>query len=226
MKLLIINLVLICFPNIDVGNIGRYEVELRTKFGDEFKAYITIATYDKLESVFDSDEKFKDFLFNVYGLEQLDSLQFYKKFHFVNFPEYNSRNEKLTFVLQEDWINLAKSDIGRIKFKSFKKTDYIGFQTKLSLKEIKQFQIKPEFIDKYSIDEHQEAYSDLWILSYNPKMKSSELSEIVKEMKNDYESKTAKGKDDENSWVYRKMISKWQIKLKKMEVYLIEVSNP
>ena len=45
-------------------------------------------------------------------------------------------------------------------------------------------------------------------------------------MKNDYDSKTAKGKDDENSWVYREMMSKWQIKLKKMEVYLIEVSNP
>ena len=226
MKLVILNLSLILFLNVDSGNIGRYEVELNTKFGEKFKAYITIATYDNLESDFSSDKKFKNYLFNIYGFTQIDSFQFYKEFHYVNFPEYKNRSEKLTSVLQEDWIHLAKSDIEKIKIKSFKKIDYIGIKTKLNQEDIKQLQDKPEFVDQYSIDEYQEAYSDLWILSYNPKIKSSDLGEIVQVFKMLYESKTTKGKDNKNSWIYRDMIDDWQIELKKMKVYLLEISNP
>ena len=138
MKLLILHLALISLLNTDAGNIGRYEVEIKTKFEEEFKGYITVETYDNLKSDFDSDKDFKSFLFNLYGYNQLDTFQFYKEFHFVNYPEYKNRSEKLTSVLLEDWINLAKVDIEEIKFVSFKKIDFIGIITKLSKKEIKQ----------------------------------------------------------------------------------------
>jgi len=226
MKLLILKLIFALSINCDMGNIGRYEIELRTKNGKELKANFTIATYDKLESEFKSDNEFKNFIFNIYGAKHLDSLRFFKEFHYINFPEYNNRDEKLTAILKEDWITISKSDIIEMKFNSLKIIDYIGLATQLNIDEIKLLQKEPNYINSYSIDSYQEGYSDLWILSYNKEIDEKRLNQIVQKFKDEYERKTVKSEHNNNSWIYREMMNKWQNELKMKKVYLIEITNP
>jgi hypothetical protein len=226
MKIIILSLLINLIGGIGPGNIGRYEVELKTTDGKKLNAYLTVTTFQTLESEFNSNVEFENFLFNKTDCQYLDTLNFFKRFYFVDYPEYNYRSEKLISILPEDWIHLAKTDIEEIKFVSFNKIDFVSIRTKLNQREIKLLQTEPIFIDQFSIDENQEDYSNLWILSYNQKIKSLELSEIVQKFKTEYETKTTRGKDNENSWVYSDMMTEWRIKLKKMDVYIIEVTNP
>lgn len=226
MKLLLLKMILALSMNCDMGNIGRYEIEVHTKNGTRFNANFTVATYDKLKSEFKSNYEFKDFIFNTSAIKHLDSLRLFKKFYYINYPKYSQRSEKLTAVLKEDWITVAKSDIEAIGFKSLKMIDYIALATQLNLPEIRLLRTKPVFINMYSIDAHQEGYSNLWLLSYNPKIKSEALNKLVHDFKAQYEGKTQKGEHDKNSWVYQEMITNWQKELKEKKVYLIEIINP
>jgi hypothetical protein len=225
MKLFIIGLVIaLCF-SVDPGNIGRYEVEVSTQSGETFNAFITVATYDALVSEFSSDAEFKDFLFNVYGWSHLDSLTFFKKFYYINYPEYQKRKEQLTAVLKEDRVTISKSDISKISFRSLTKTDFGGLKTALNIEEVKLLKNKPQLSKTYTIDPSQEGYTELWLLSYNKQIDAAELDEIVRDFKLKYTSETKKRSDHENSWTYERMLNEWKMALKKQSIYLIEVMD-
>lgn len=226
MKLLLLNIIFVLSLNTDLGNIGRYEIELQTKNGDIFEVNFVIATYDNLETEFTSKNEFKKFLFNIYGVEHLDSLKFFKDFHYVNYPEYKDRKEKLTAILKEDWITISKSDIVEMKFKSLEVLDYIGLATQLKIDEIKLLQSEPNFMNAYSIDAYQEVHTQLWLLSYNDEINEKDLNQVVHQFKEKYSNKTIEGEHDKNSWIYREMINNWQKELKTKEILLIEVSRP
>ncbi len=205
---------------------GLYEIEFQLKNGKEFKAYYTIATYDKLESAFKSDSEFKKFIFNVYGVHHLDSLRIYKDFHYINFPVYEHRSEKLIAILNEDLMTISKSDIKAMKFKSFKEIDHVGLYTQLDFQEILLFQNEPNYMDSYSIDAFQEVHTDISLLSYNQEINEKELNQLVRKFKEEYGARTEKDEHMKNSWIYREMINEWQKKLKTRNVHLIEVTYP
>lgn len=226
MKLIILKIIFALSLSYDMGQVGRYQIEVQTKNGEEYTANFVIATYDKLESEFKSNTEFKDFLFNIYGLAHLDSLRLFKDFYYINYPEYSFRSEKLTAVLKEDRIKVSKKDIEEIRFISLDIIDHTGLVTQLNLNEIRLLQTEPVYIESYSIDAYQEAYSGLWILSYNEEMESEEIKRLMHEFKEEYEISTVNCNDNENYWIYREMIYDWQIELKEEKIYLIEVISP
>lgn len=226
MKLAIILLFLSLNLHADLGEVGRYQVKIRTTQGVELNLFMTIGSYDKLETAFSSNTAFKEFIFNIRGLSDIDSLTFYKKFYFIKYPQYPSRKENLTWVLDKDFIKLAKSDIETMQYISFQKTDHTGLANKLNFDEIKLLQTKPEFISTYSIDAYEEGYSDEWIISYNPMMKEPQIKAVLTVMKQEYLQSTIYCTQNDKSWIYPILIDKWCEKLKIIDVFLIRVIAP
>ena len=226
MKLISLFLLLNILNNFDAGYRGRYEVVIKSDQDIFIHAYITVATYDKLEPVFASDKMFKSFLFNLQGYSQKDSLDFYKRFYYVDYPVYNGREEKLVATLETDRIRIAKSDINEISFVSFKKTNFLFLQTQLNLDEITLFQSPPDYIDLFSIDPQQEGMKNLWVVSYNPDFTAEEIKQVLNAIRREYRLKRIEDDWIRNAYEYERIFEISEKKLRAYDIYLIRVVDP
>jgi len=223
MKLLALFLCLNFFNKTDTGEYGRYRVEITTSQGQQLKAYITISAYEKLETNFETEEVFKKYLFGLYGYEEMDSLNFCRQLRYINYPSFDNNGEKLVANLDRDWIRLAKSDIVSLKFISFKTLGRVALSTKLSAEEIMLFQKEPFYVGTFSIDSQVEAFTGLWILSYNAELEEPEVNEVVAAIKEAYEERKETEDYIQNFGIYENLFLLSQKKLWDYGVYLIRV---
>lgn len=226
MKFITLFLLVNVLHNFDAGYIGRYEVVIKNEKDQSIHAFITVATYDELESAFESNEMFKSFLFNLQGYSQKDSLDFYKQFYYVDYPVYKGRKEKLVTTLETDRIRIAKSDVKELRYISFKKTNFLFLQTQFNLEEIKLFQSPPEYIDLFSIDPEQEGMQNLWVVSYNPDFTEAEIKQILNAIRRAYRLKRTEDDWIRNSYVYERLFEVSEKKLRVYGVYLVRVVDP
>ncbi len=223
MKLLAILLCLNFFNTTDTGEYGRYRVEITTTEGHQLKAYITISTYGELKTEFETDKMFKDYLFGLYGYEDLDSLKFCRQLRYVNYPPFDNNGEKLVASLDRDWISLAKSDILRLKFVFFKPLGRLALATKLTGEEIVLFQKEPFYVGTFSIDPQVEDFTGIWILSYNSDLEEGEVNEIIAAIKETYEERKVVDDYLQNFGIHENLFLLSQKKLWDYGVYLIRV---
>lgn len=219
--------ILVIFPFILFAggeNHGQYEISLTTNEVDNQKVFIKIATYDELKSNFSSDQIFKDFLFNLYGYQNRDSLTFYQRFYQLN--HLLNENEKLLAINPKDYFTVAKTDIKAIQFKSFDPLFDTYFAHPLSLKEIQLLQEKSNVKTRYHIDPHQEDYAELWLLSYNENLAATDINNLITEARNDYEKITVNCNPTERSWIYIDWIKEWKTVLNQQAIYLVTVTKP
>ncbi len=226
MKFITFFLLISVLNGFDAGYIGRYEVVIKNEEDQSIHAFITVATYDKLESAFESNETFKSFLFNLQGYSQKDSLDFYKQFYYVDYPVYKGRKEKLVTTLESDRIRIAKSDVKELRYISFKKTNFLFLQTELNLEEITLFQSPPEYVDLFSIDPGQERMKNLWVVSYNPDFMEPEIKQILNAIRREYRLKRTEDDWIRNSYVYERLFDVSEKKLRAYDIYLVRVIDP
>ncbi len=223
MKLLAMLLCLNFFNTTDVGDHGRYRVEITTTEGHQLKAYITISTYGELQTDFETDDIFKKYLFELEGYEDLDSLTFCRQLRYINYPPFDNDGEQLIANLDRDWISLAKSDIAKLKFVAFKPLRRVALSTKLTGEEIMLFQKEPFYVGTFSIDSQVEKFTGLWVLSYNYEMEEEEVNEIITAIKEAYEARKVVDDYLQNFGIYENLFLLSQKKLWDYGIYLLRV---
>jgi len=223
MKFLLLLLSLSLLNKTNAGEYGRYRVEIETTQGQHLKAYINIANYTKLKTEFETDELFKNYLFNLYGHEHLDSLDFCRQLRYINYPTFDNMGEKLVANLDRDWIRLAKSDIAGMRFVSFKEVGRLALKTKLSAEEILLFQKEPFYVGTFSIDREVETFTSLWVLSYNSDLEEEEVNEILSAIKEAYEERKVVDDYLQNFGIHEDLFLMSQKKLWDYGVYLVRV---
>ena len=218
------------FSADDLGNRGTYEVNVETTSGQKLHLFLNVGTYSSLDTIFESNAKFKEFLVNMQGYEGVETFKFYKKSYYLEYPKYSFNDleeEKLKATLPEDRITLAIKKIATIKYLSFQNINhYYGLGTPLSKREIYLLQKKPYFNKGISIDVKHEDYHDLHFISYNKSLSQAELHKIYLDVKEEYYMATTNCTKSETSYIYSDYLETKQNELKEYQILLLLVWNP
>jgi hypothetical protein len=214
----------------DLGNRGTYEVNIETTSGEKLHLFLNVATYDRLDTIFESNAKFKEFLVNMQGYEDIEAFKFYKKAYYLEYPKYSFNNlekEKLRATLPEDRVTLQIEKITVIEYLGFQKRNtYCSLGTQLSKEEIFFLQEKPYFSKGISIDIKHENYHDLHFISYNKSLSQAKLQEMYLGIKKEYYMATTNCTKSETSYIYSDFLKVKQNELKEHQILLLLVWNP
>lgn len=178
----------------DLGNRGTYEVNVETTSGEQLHLFLDVATYDKLDTIFENDVIFKEFLLNLQGFENVETFTFYKKSYTVKYPRSSTNNleeEKIKVILPEDFVVLSKDKIKTLTYlKAQIDNACCSWGGQLSKFEIRLLQDEHYFSKHITIDSKLENYHEILFVSYNESFSQKKLKKVYLQIKEEYKTAT------------------------------------